>query len=63
MDQPLLTEEEMCRVLRISRDGILRCKRAEDPIPHFKVGRRFLYDLEKVLRWAERQAKRASQDA
>lgn len=61
MTQQLLTEEEACRALRISRDGILRCKRAEDPIPHFKVGRRFLYDLDKVLRWAERQAKRSSQ--
>ena len=31
---------------------------AEDPLPFMKAGKRYLYDEEKVIKWAERQAKR-----
>jgi hypothetical protein len=55
----LLTEEEACKFLRISRVGILKRKRDRiDPIPCYKVGRRYLYEPGEVLRWAKRQAER-----
>ena len=56
----LLTEEEICELLRVSREAILKFKRDPiDPIPCFKAGRRFLYDQNQVLRWAKRHADRA----
>ena len=58
----LLREEEACRLLRISREAILRFKRDQvNPIPHLKVGRRFLYEEHEVIGWAKRSAKRDSQ--
>jgi helix-turn-helix protein len=57
--QRLLTEEEAAGFLRVSREAILRLKRDEvDPIPCYKVGRRYLYDPKEVLRWARRRADR-----
>ena len=32
--------------------------RSNDPLPHMRAGRRYLYDELRVLRWAERQARR-----
>ncbi len=55
----LLTEEEVCELLRVSRDAISKFRHDRlDPIPCFRAGRRWLYDREKVLRWAARAAKR-----
>lgn len=58
--QRLLTEAEICELLRVSREAVLKFRRhPNDPIPCLKAGRRYLYDTGKVLRWAERQADRA----
>ena len=54
-----LTEDQLCEVLHVSRESLLKCRRLkEDPMPAMKVGRRYLYDLGKVLEWAERQAQK-----
>lgn len=55
----LMTEEEACDFLRVSREAIFKFRRDQvDPIPCFKAGRRYLYDPSEVLRWAKRQAER-----
>ena len=57
--EQLSTEAEAMRFLRVSREAMLKFRRDSlDPIPHAKVGRRYLYDLRKVLAWAERRAVR-----
>jgi hypothetical protein len=49
------------RFLRVSGVAMQRFRRHElDPIPHLRAGRQFLYDLEKVEKWAERQARRTA---
>jgi hypothetical protein len=59
--QPLATEAEILLHLRISRAGLQKFRRdPSDPIPFLKVGRRHLYDITKVEKWAERQARRAA---
>ena len=59
----LLTEAETSRFLRVSRVAILKFRRDPvDPIPCFKIGRRYLYDPAEILRWAKRQAARAQKD-
>ncbi len=59
MAESLLTEEEICTLLRVSREATLKFRRDPvDPIPHMKAGRRYLYEKTKVLKWAERNAKR-----
>lgn len=55
----LLTEEQLCRLFRVSRDAVLRFKRDPlDPIPFLKLGRRYLFELDAVLRWARRQGEK-----
>ena len=57
--QKLLTEKEVVDLLRVSQEAIKRFRELADfPIPHYKVGRRYLYDGEAVLSWAEENAKR-----
>ncbi len=57
----LLTEVELCELLRVSREAVLKFRRdTVDPIPHFKAGRRYLYDEGEVLKWAKRSAGRAT---
>jgi excisionase family DNA binding protein len=54
-----LTEDEVCELLRISKETLLKAKRDPlDPIPYKKVGRRYLYDRTEVMRWATRQGER-----
>jgi hypothetical protein len=58
-----MTEAEACRFLRVSRVAILKFRRNPlDPIPCFKVGRRYLYERGDLLKWAKRQATRAQTD-
>jgi len=58
-EEKLLTEDEICEWLHISKECLLKLKRDPlDPLPYMKVGRRFLFDPEKVTKWGERQAKR-----
>ena len=54
---PLATEREAMAYLRVSREAIQRFRRAADPIPHLRAGRRYLYDLAEVREWALRQAR------
>jgi hypothetical protein len=55
----LLTEKEIARYLRVSRDAITRFKRhCHDPIPYEKAGRRCLYDIAAVRAWTRRNATR-----
>ena len=57
--QELLTEKEVLSLLRVSQEAIKRFRELEDfPIPHYKVGRRYLYDRAAVLSWAEANARR-----
>jgi hypothetical protein len=57
----LLTEIELCRFLRVSRDAVVKFRKdLSDPIPYLKVGRRHLYNEDEVLKWARRAAKRKS---
>ena len=59
MENRFLTEEEACQLLHISREAMLKFKR--DPVnapPALKVGRRYLYDIEKLITWAEKNFKR-----
>ena len=59
MPESLLTEEDICALLRVSREATKKFRRDPvDPIPHMKAGRRYLYDKTKVLKWAERNAER-----
>ncbi len=59
----LFTEAEICRHLKICRSAIYKYKFClPDPIPFYKVGRRYLYDLEKVCRWALREAARVQRE-
>ena len=61
MRKSLLTEEEACKFLRISREAILKFKRdTVDPIPHLKAGRQSLYEESEILKWAKRNARRAA---
>ena len=49
MSTPLLTRKELAKELRISLDGL--DKLVHDPVrplPHFRAGRRFLFDLAEV---------------
>lgn len=56
----LLTEAEVAKYLRVSRDAIRRFRRRElDPIPCMKIGRRYLYDVVEVRRYGQKQAHRA----
>ena len=42
MAESLLTEEEICTMLRVSREATLKFRRdLVDPIPHMKAGRRY----------------------
>ena len=51
--QKLLTEDEVARLLRVSREAILKFKRDKlNPIPCLRVGRRYLYEECEVLEWA-----------
>lgn len=59
----LMTEAEACRFLRVSRVAVLKFRRNPlDPIPCFKVGRRYLYERGDLLKWAKRQAARAHRE-
>ena len=55
----LLTLDEISSLLRVNRESIRKFMKAEDPLPFMKVGRRYLFNPEKVFRWAERQGKRS----
>lgn len=59
MSSPLLTEAELAKLLHIGRNTLTRLKRDPvNPIPCLKVGRRYLYDLNKVKAWMARNAER-----
>lgn len=61
MPTALLTEQEACELLRVSREAILKFKRDSlDPIPFLKAGRRYLYDEAEIMKWAKRNARRAA---
>lgn len=56
---PLFTEQEVMEYLSVGRDAMQKFRRdQDDPIPYLKAGRRFLYDLGKIRKWLERQARR-----
>jgi hypothetical protein len=56
-------EAEICQILKVCRSAIYKYKFGiPDPIPFLKVGRRYLYDLEKVCRWAQREAARVQRE-
>ena len=61
----LLTRKETADVLRVSLDALEKfCARDypdpgfPDPLPRLRAGRRWLFDLDTVFRWAEREARR-----
>ncbi len=55
-----LTEEEFFSRYRVSRDAARKLRHdAANPLPCFRVGRRYLYDPVKVETWASRAAERA----
>lgn len=57
----LLTEEEACDFLRVSRDALAKFRRDKaDPLPFMKAGRRYLYLESELISWAKRQARRSS---
>ena len=59
-DRQLLTLQETCNLLRVSHEAIAKFVRLpQDPLPALRAGRRWLFRQEAVLRWCERQGKRA----
>ena len=56
----LLTRVEIARALKVSTCSVdLLTRRQPDPMPFMKVGRRHLFDLTEVKRWAKRAAVRS----
>tara|TARA_R100000808_G_scaffold12312_1_gene30756 strand:+ start:2198 stop:2416 length:219 start_codon:yes stop_codon:yes gene_type:complete len=47
----LLTSPEVAKFLRINRVS-LKPLREEQDMPFFKVGRKYLYDVDEILVWA-----------
>ena len=46
---PLITRRELAKELRISLDGLDKLVRDPvRPLPHYRAGRRFLFDLTEV---------------
>ena len=59
MGEKLLTEVECAKYLRINRNSLKKFRnQRQDPLPYLKVGRRILYEPDKVVKWAARSAKR-----
>ena len=59
-----LTEEQVIELCHSSRFAMKRFReRSADPIPHVKIGRRFLYDPRALHKWLERQARRGRNEA
>ena len=53
--EPLLTDEDLCRLLRVPPDAPRALRtREDDPLPHIHDGERFLYERQKVMAWARR---------
>ena len=54
-----LTEAEFCRRYRISREAAFKLRHDElDPLPVMRFGRRLIYDVAAVEKWAARRAAR-----
>lgn len=55
-----LTEEQVIQLTHSSRFGLKKFRnRDHDAIPFLKMGRRYLYDPEKIEAWMEREAHRS----
>lgn len=54
----LVTSEELLVLLGIGRSTLWRLRQGADPIPHEKYGRKVLYPLARIRKWAERRANR-----
>ena len=48
-NEPLITRDEVCELLKISRVSIWRYTK-EGKIPHYKIGRRLLFKRSEVLK-------------
>lgn len=54
----LLSTTEVCKLLGVSKPTLEKIRRfRECPLPFGRVGRSYVYDREKVLRWAEENAR------
>lgn len=49
----VLTEKELCEVLKVSRQTLWRLRKREG-VPFFKVGNRYRYNLDEVQQWLNR---------
>jgi hypothetical protein len=61
MNTELLPETRIMELLNVSRSAMQRFRRGtknDPPIPFLRVGRRYLYQWDKVITWAERNARR-----
>ena len=53
------TNDELKKLLRVSEEALQRFRRdPEDPLPHLRAGRRYLYIPEEVENWARARAER-----
>ena len=60
MGKRLMTEAELCDLLRISEDSASRYRRDPiDPIPSYKLKKEYRYKEDEVLKWAKRRSQRA----
>lgn len=51
----LLTTDQAAYLLNVSRQTLLRWRRARTGPPHIKVGRRWHYDPDDIAAWLEQQ--------
>ena len=56
MGEELLTVDEMCQVLKISRSTLDRWRK--QGLPFFKYGNSIRFDKEKVLKWLKQNNKK-----
>ena len=55
------TTDELAKRWKVSGDALHRFREAiEDPLPHLRAGRRYLYIPDEVEGWARRQAERTA---
>lgn len=60
-DRRYLTRDELVETLRIGKHAETKFRLdPEDPLPHIRIGRRILYDIDEVHNWAKRRARRAT---
>jgi len=53
----LLTEEQLCQALHVSRRSVWKFRTDRDnPLPFMRLGGKHVYDLEEVRAWAKRRA-------